>query len=75
MNAPIPPNTIPNIAGAIGDVFRAGAAWGADSAKGEPSDAAYALGLQFMVQALALVLQRMPNEAEMELMFGSSEGK
>lgn len=60
-----------NIAGAIGDVFRAGAAWGADAAKGEPSDQSYQMGLQFMIQALAVIMQRVPTEAEVELLFAS----
>lgn len=65
---PIPPNTVQNIAGAIGDVFRAGAAWGHDSAKGEPADAVYQMGLQFMVQCFALIMQREPTLPEIEML-------
>lgn len=66
---PLPPNTPSNIAGAIGDVLRAGAAWGADTAKGEPTEQAYQMCMQFLYQALSIIYQREPTPEEVEACF------
>lgn len=70
-NVPIPKNTPENIAGAIGDVMRAGAAWGSTAAAGEPPEAAYQLCMQMIVQALTIIYQREPTAAEVEAVFPS----
>lgn len=68
--APIPPNTVQNITGAIGDVIRAAAVWGAESTVKEPDDRTYIVVGQYTVQLLTIILQREPTEQELAATFG-----
>ena len=69
-DVPIPPYTVANLCGAIGDVIRAAGAWGESAAKGEAPDQSVALVMQCAAQLLTLALQREPTDAELLAVIG-----
>lgn len=69
MNAPIPPRTFPNTAGAIADLIRAAAVWGGEAKESEPNPDVYKLVSQSVVQLLAILLQEEPTEEQFAAVF------
>lgn len=67
---PIPPFTVANLVGAVGDVMRASAAWGMADARGEDAVMHVQLTAQAVAQLLTLALQREPTNEEMSAVIG-----
>jgi hypothetical protein len=66
---PIPPYTMANLCGAVGDLLRAATVYGQQMEKGEPPAEVYQLVAQFTVQLLTLCAQREPTQDEIDRVF------
>ena len=70
MNPQIPPLTVVNLCGAIGDVVRTAFTWGQAASLGDAQEPEIIASAQATKQLLALCLQREPTDAEMALVIG-----
>lgn len=64
-----PPLTADTLAGAIADLIRAAAVWGAESTQQEPDERTYTMVTQYATQLFALVKRADPTDGEMLAIF------
>lgn len=67
--SPMPALNLANLAGAVADLVRASAVWGAESTQREPDQRTYVMVVQHVAQLVALVMQRDPTDDELCTVF------
>lgn len=73
--APIPALTAETLTGAIADLIRAAAVWGAESTQQEPDERTYIAVCQYTAQLFALVKRADPTDDELSALFQQLGGQ